>query len=288
MMAGMDTWFTVLMSQNPFIMKKLLIALIAAAAVIPARAELQTLIDREWAGTFAGFESRSLRFQFLADGSAVVHPLFKDKQVYPYVRIPIRIELEESLADGSTKLHPVLPESLESSDKPTEKLKRSTVKGSFEGGATFEVTLAVKSGAVLFSGKLIDAGTFKDGRARLRIAAEILNFYGKDEKKLKNDPVALAELVAKSSLTYMANDRKRTELDFSESLGSGTVAGVREASVELAVVGPKTFEFEASGASSMRMEPRIGGPLHRGFFVIWIPDADSKAGGEASFSIAVK
>ena len=271
-------------------MKNLLIVLIAAAAVIPARAELQVLEDREWAGTFAGFESRSLRFQFLADGSAVVHPLFKDKQVYPYVRIPIRIELEESLADGSTKLHPVLPESLESSDKPTEKLKRSTVKGSFEGGATFEVTLAVKSGAVLFSGKLIDAGTFKDGRARLRIAAEILNFYGKDEKKLKNDPVALAELVAKSSLTYMANDRKRTELDFSESLGSGSTAvtGVREASVELAVVGPKTFEFEAAGASSLRLEPRVGGPLHRGFFVIWSPDDGGKAGGEASFSIAVK
>ena len=86
----------------------------------------------------------------------------------------------------------------------------------------------------------------------------------------------------------MANDRKRTELDFSESLGSGTVAGLREAEVGFAVAGPKTFEFEAAGASSMRLEPRVGGPLHRGFYVIWSPGDGGKAGDEASFSINVK
>ena len=177
---------------------------------------------------FAGFESRSLRFQFLPDGTAIVHPLFKDKQSYPYVRIPLTISLEESLADGSTSSIPCCPESLESADKPTLKLKDSTVKGRFEGGGSFELTLAQKSATVVLGGKLLDPGTFSGSGVRLRISAEILNFYGREEKRLGNDPQAFGELVAKSSLSYTTKDRKRTKLDFSQSLDSGILREGRE------------------------------------------------------------
>lgn len=279
--------------QNPSIMKRycspLLLSFIGVAAALPAWGELPTLDEKAWAGTFAGFESRSLRFQFLTDGAVVVHPLFKDRQSYPYIRIPVQITLEESLADGSTKLHPVLPESLETSDKATAKLKRSTVSGRFEGGAAFNLTLADKSGVVILDGSLTDPGDFKGKNVRLRIAAEILNFYGRDEKELANDPKAFGELVSKSSLNYTTTDRKQTKLDFSQSFASGStmVTGVREAAVEFAPVGPKTFEFEATGESALRLEPRLKGPLHRGFFVIWSP-GDGAGGKDATFMISVK
>ncbi|MGB6220129.1 hypothetical protein [Haloferula sp.] len=268
----------------------ILFSIFAAATVITASSELPSVNDRHWIGTFAGFENRSLRFQFLPDGSAIIHPLFKDKETYPYVRIPISITLEESLVDGSTKLHPVLPESLESPDKPTVKLKETTVKGSFEGGGTFELTLAQKSGAVLLSGRLLDLGNLDSSSVRLRITAEMLNFYGKDERRLENDPKAFAEVVAESSLTYTTKDRKQTSLDFSQSINgpSTTVSGVMDASVELAAVGPKVFGFTASGLSSLRLEPRRNGPLHKGFFVIWSPGDSGKTGNEATFSIQVK
>ncbi|MEX1048666.1 MAG: hypothetical protein WED15_03995 [Akkermansiaceae bacterium] len=62
-------------------MTKPILLFLALAAASPAHAELPALADRNWLGTFAGFENSSMRFQFSADGTAIIHPLFKDKSL---------------------------------------------------------------------------------------------------------------------------------------------------------------------------------------------------------------
>jgi hypothetical protein len=271
-------------------MKTILLLSLAAFGTIPAHADLPSLQDRDWAGVFAGFENRSQRFSISTSGGLLVQPLFQDKKIFPYVRIPIVVSLEETLADGSTKLHPILPESLESAVEPTKKLRQGEVRGKFEGGVAFEIAVAEKGEALQLTGKLTDPGDFQGKKVRLRIAAEILNFYGNDERDLANNPKALVELVSKSWLTFSTKDRKQTKMNFSESFDSdgSKLAGVAEAEVAVKTLNGKKFIFEAEGASAMRLEPRRGPVLHRGFFIAWSPDDSAKPGGGDKFTIRVK
>jgi hypothetical protein len=269
-------------------MNKTLVLSLALLAVPMSRAELPTIEDRDWTGIFVGFESSQLRFQFGADGSALIHPLFKDKRIYPYVRIPILIELEETLANGVLKRHPIVPSSLESSQEPTAKLKSCEVTGQFEGGASFRISIENAKGNVGLAGKLTDVGSYAAGSVRLVIVAEILNFYGREEKKLAADKKAFEDLVRESSLTYLDAKDKKKKLDFTQSLdvGSGGSIVTREAWVELAVIAKREFHFESVGPTSLRLDPRRNSPLHRGAFIVWGSE-DAKAPQTGSFLIEV-
>lgn len=263
-------------------MHKILTISLAVLASPLTHAQLPTIDDRDWIGVFVGFEKSTLKFQFGVEGAALVFPLFKDKQIYPYVKIPVTIELEETLPGGGFKRHPIIPASLESSQKPTTKLKSCDVTGKFEGDASFQVTLENDGGEVVMSGKLTDEGAFKDRDVRLVIVAEILNFYGREERKLEGNKQAFEDLVKESSLTYFTKEKKKERLNFAESLVRDSKASIvtNEAWVELAIVAKKTFRFEATGSSSLRLDPRRSSPLHRGAYVVWSQSAgDSNRAG---------
>lgn len=274
-------------------MNKFSAIVFALVSALPAGAALPTVDEPNWTSTFAAFENRNLRFQLFEDGNIVVHPLFKDKKVFPYVRIPVKISLEEMLPNGGTRVHELDADSLDSPDKPTLKLKSTTVRGKFAEGTTFELVAADNRGEVALEARLTQpaSGTASTPNIRILITAEVLNFYGRDEQKLGADSAEFRDLVSKSTLSYQTAERKKAKLDFRERLpdgGSEKNLEVGQAVTHLDIAGGKQFEFTAEGASMLRLSPRNDAPLHRGFFASWGRDAGARPADSASFRIDVK
>ncbi|WP_338686307.1 hypothetical protein [Haloferula helveola] len=272
-------------------MKTLIPSVVATVLTVAVvHAELPSLEEDGLQGTFSTFDNREMRFQLFVDGGGVIYPLFKDKQVFPYVKIPLSITLAEVLPNGVIEEHAIDPASLETDDKPTSNMKTTTIRGKFEGGGAFEAAFEEKRGALLVSSKLTDDAGLAGKELRLQVTAEILNFYGRELQKLGGDMKAFEALAKKSSLAVLGKDRKKSEFDFTQIipgvLTSTSEAFSQEAEVELDVI-ERSFKFAADGKSGLKIDPRRKEQaLHYGCFIRWSPD-DAKNPAGSVFTIEV-
>jgi hypothetical protein len=133
-------------------------------SVQPASAELP-MLEQPWLGYFAVAEERAFNFLIGAqDGS--INIMVRNKEGAQIETYPITLQFlaQETLPDGSVRDLLMKPDTLESADLATAKLKktvfRSKLTDQATGQPTLEVTLEIASGTVLANARITDKGAF--------------------------------------------------------------------------------------------------------------------------------
>lgn len=254
-----------------------------------AHAELP-MLDAPWLGMFGVYEDKSVQIVIKQNGELVVSPLLGSDKPGPYVNLPVTFGIEETMPNGRTRFHPILPDSLESPDGASDKFKKATLTGEVEGGARFELVIEVKRGEILIGGRIMEVGTLTQNPIRLLVSSRILNFYGKERLQLKNDPEAFEALIEDDYVKLKWSDGRRKKFDFIESLNAEdngvSGPGSEEVEVEIKAIS-KVFTFSASEASSLSLSNHQKA-LNMGFLVNWTVEAAKDPKGSARLSIEVK
>ena len=268
-----------------------LLALLSLQMAPSAQAELPDLDKEPWRVCFAGYENSKIRLSVYTSGGLLIEPIMDQGEPFAYVNMPVVYGLEKTMPNGAKKILEVLPDSLESDDEKTAKLKKTTIRGKVQGGAAFEVMIEQNRGKVLLGGKVTDSGTHVAASLRFHVSARVLNFYGQKKKQMANNRKGFEELIKDDYLKLKWINGKRQKLDFLEprDMASEKIngPGVAEAEVEIGSI-KKTFEYEAAGNSAIHFSNRKGAELNEGMMVNWSPDAEKDQRTEARFVISVK
>ncbi len=268
--------------------------------VQPASAELP-MMDQPWLGYFAVAEERAFNFLIGAqDGS--INIMVRNKEGTPIEGIPITLQFlaTETLPDGSVRDLPMKPDTLESSDPPTSKLKKTVFRSKLgynaTGQPTLEVTLEIVSGMSLANARITDKGAFDKNPLRPVIRAAFPSFYaGENAEKEKWEKKQIKEFekrIGKDSVTLKRLDGKvvklacvdKTDPKFKEVNGTG----ISSAEVEISDYQNRKIEFLAAPNSSLTLGYTAPLPLHNGFYLQWSADPAKDPEGKAKLAIRIK
>ena len=293
-------------SNRPEILR--LLPLVAATLLTPltgiqtACAELPALTEKPWSDQFAVFKNRNYQLSISKNGEIRLAPLNKKgEMIGDYIVIPIQIGLEETLPGGRTRLLGILPETLESSDPATDKLKNTVIRGKVTGGAAFEATIEESRGIVSIGGRVTDPGTTTRNPLGFSVFTRIPYFFGHVEK---DTPAKLKEFEESIKNDYIQmkwiNGKRHKELlTASVDAGSPEMSGPGIASAELGLTAfqKNTFLMSASENTSLRIanarspanrSTKTGSPLYEGLLIHWTADAAKDPRGRARLAFEVK
>jgi hypothetical protein len=268
--------------------------------VQPASAELP-MMEPPWLGYFAVAEERAFNFLIGAqDGSINIMVLTKEGGQIETYPITLQFLAQETLPDGSVRDLLMKPDTLESADPATAKLKktvfRSKLTDQATGQPTLEVTLEIASGTVLANARITDKGAFDKNPLRPVIRAGFPAFYV-DENTLKAewDKKQIKEFekqIGRDSVTLKHLDGKRVKLgcvdktDPNSKEVNGT--GSSSAEVEIGAFQNRKIEFLAAPNSSLTLGYTAPLPLHNGFYLQWSADPAKDPDGKAKLAITIK
>lgn len=267
--------------------------LLGVAGILPVSAELPILHEKEWLGYFAAFENKKYQFGITGQGKAAIRVIGKKGgPVSQKLAIPVEFTIEEISPDGKATIKSIKPESLESAQAATDKLKAITIKGKVTGDATFEVYIDEDRGVMAFGGRLLDPGTLKNP-VRFSIRIKIPNVYadtnkGPDKKEQK----AFEEKVKSDRVQLAWTDGKRVKQDADKPVDANSKdlsgPGITAAQIALSPYDEKKLEFTASANSAMTLAGEQAAPLHDGFSLIWMADTAKDPEGKARLTFDAK
>ena len=153
---------------------KSIICLVTAAAILggalpqSARAALP-MLEQPWLGRFAVAVDRNFKFYVSRDGTMELELYDRaDNSIGEQHVIAIWLVAEEVAPGGvvATWLT-VVPESVESADPATDKLRKTTLRGKMAGNdpaatVSFEATIERDGSSILIGGRVTDPGPFKN------------------------------------------------------------------------------------------------------------------------------
>lgn len=278
---------------------------IAVAALLfiqgfqPASAGLSTL-EKPWLGYFAVAEDRSCQLLLSTTGECKLMVLNKDGKPIETLPIVLQFLATETQPDGSVKELPIKADTVESTDPPTAKLKKTVVRYKLteqaEGQPTLEVTLESVSGSLLVNARITDKGAFDKNPLVPVIKAQFAASYAAEngqkatwDKKQTKD---FDRLIAKDSVTLKHLDGKQVKLGCIENLdpkakevnGSGSSSAV----VDISCYQKHKIEFLAAPNSALTLAMPGAAAIHSGFWIQWSPDVAKDPDGKAKLAIKVK
>ncbi|MFC7339072.1 hypothetical protein ACFQY0_17900 [Haloferula chungangensis] len=269
-----------------------IVVLLLSSALSPSSsAELPELQEKEWFGCFAGFKNSEVRFTVSTTGELTLEPVYEDGNPRSYIRMPVSWGIEVTMPNGRKGLQTVIPGSLESEDEPTDELERLTLRGKFEGGAEAQLIIEQKRGTISIGGRITHNGTYLPENIQFQVSARVLNFYGHNEIKLKDDPKAFEALIIEDLTELKWTNGKRQRLNSVEprDMASEEVNGPGIAEVEVSIKAiDRQFLFEATGDSMITMSNRQGAALHQGMLVNWAPLSGKDPKSTARLAISVE
>jgi hypothetical protein len=278
---------------------------IAVAAMLPfiqdippASAELP-MMEQPWLGYFAVAEERSFRFLISAQGSFEIIVLTKDGSE---IALPLALQFlaQETLPDGSVRDLLMKPDTLESADPATAKLKktvfRSKLTDQATGQPTIEVTLEIASGTILANARITDKGAFDKNPLRPVIRAVFPVFYvNENSVKAEWDKKQIKEFekrIGRDSVTLKRLDGKRVKLGCVDKTDPKTKdvngTGSSSAEVEIGAYQNRKIEFLAAPNSSLTLAYTAPLPLHNGFYLQWSADPAKDPDGKAKLAVSIK
>ena len=278
---------------------------IAVAAMLPfiqdippASAELP-MMEQPWLGYFAVAEERSFRFLISAQGSFEIIVLTKDGSE---IALPLALQFlaQETLPDGSVRDLLMKPDTLESADPATAKLKktvfRSKLTDQATGQPTLEVTLEIASGTILANARITDKGAFDKNPLRPVIRAVFPVFYvNENSVKAEWDKKQIKEFekrIGRDSVTLKRLDGKRVKLGCVDKTDPKTKdvngTGSSSAEVEISDYQNRKIEFLAAPNSSLTLGYTAPLPLHNGFYLQWSADPAKDPEGKAKLAVSIK
>ncbi|MCX8497430.1 MAG: hypothetical protein ORN51_14710 [Akkermansiaceae bacterium] len=276
-------------------MKNLCLAgLMTAVSMVPVRAELPMLSEKDWLGYFVGSDNKNYQFGVSTMGKIQLKAKSKTGAVLGQSQaVDIGIVVEETQADGKVVERKMLPESLESAQPATRKPEHVVIRGKVTGDVGFEMTITGgKSGDILLGGKLLDSSQLK-GTSKFLIVVKFPNAYA-DAKKDgdKKTEKTFEEKIKKDRLQLILVDKKRLKIETSgvavADLTQINSVGIAAAQLGLSAYQGKEFEVTASENSMMKIVPAGAGPLHAGFTLSWSADSAKDPKGQAQLAVKVR
>jgi hypothetical protein len=279
--------------------------------VQPASAELP-MMEKPWLGYFAVAEERAFNFLFEAQQGGISIMVRNKEGGQIQQGIELQFLAQETLADGSVRELLMKPDTLESADPATTKLKktvfRSKLTDQATGQPTLEVTLEIASGTVLANARITDKGAFDKNPLRPVIRAGFPAFYVAekvqnenaqkeelDKKQIKELEKQIKEFekrIGEDSVTLKRLDGTRVKLGCVDKTDPKTKdvngTGSSSAEVEIGAFQNRKIEFLAAPKSSLTLGYTAPLPLHNGFYLQWSADPAKDPDGKAKLAISIK
>ena len=251
--------------------------------------QLPGLKKEPWVGYFAVYQQRNFIFKLDSKGEGILAPLQKTgTPISRLLHLPVRIFVEEKMADGKTCERKVLMVSLITADVATERLAKVTYKGKTDGGAAFEVTVEAHGAELRYGGRITDKGSLTDHPIQLCVQVKFPRAY----KAADLDKKPIIKQSREDTVKVTRSDGKRCKLPGDKPLSEPPN---EVAEKDLSAVGVKIgawrgmeFEFTATPHSVLRLTTLTREVLLRGFFVQWSSDPVADPLGAARFLIEVK
>lgn len=257
------------------------------------------MLGQPWLGYFAVFENRDFLFLFSPDGTSAITIVNKDGAQIP---LPITLQFlaTETLPDGSVRELTMKPDTIESADQPTAKLKKTVFRCKLTdqaaGQPTLEGTIEIANGSILANARISDKGGFDQNPLRPVIRAGFPPFYAAEisqkeqwEKKQIKD---FEKRIGRDSVTLKHLDGKRVKLECVAATDgkSNEVNGTGSSSVEVDISAyqKRKIVFLAAPNSLLTLGNAGPAPLHNGFWLQWSADAAKDPGGIAKLAIRIK
>lgn len=275
---------------------------LAASALQSAHAQLPALDNEPWRGYFAVHAGKRFQFCIVSQGDMHLRALDRDGAVIGGVigAMPLAVFVREILPNGTAVNRPLNPESLETSDSPTEKLEKTVFRAKAEGGVSFEVTVEQSRGIIFFGGRILDPGTIKNPLC-VAFSVTFPNPYPydlrpvdetEDEREKKKLLKAFEKKIHGDSISLKRTDGKRLKQALSATVDISskeiTGPGITEFEMEAAAFPERKFVFTAAPNSSMTLSGGAATPIYKGFSLLWAPDPAKNADGKARLAINVR
>jgi hypothetical protein len=265
-----------------------------------AYAQLPMAGDAEKLGYFSFLGGKNLEFGIATSGEILFHPLdrkgatrgFKPFAIYPRI-----VEIRPDNENVSRRLD---PESLESSDKATAKLEKTSFRGKANNDAVMEVTVESSRGVFLLGGKLLDIGKSKNPQ-RIGYMLSMVDVYRSDIKKFteiqneKEKQKALKEFEKKNRgdrISLKLADGRRLKCSMLEPIKTleeqlkGTP--IEHIELEYTAYPDHKFLFTAEPGSEITLTATGDQPLHLSLSIFWIAHPEKDPEGKARLAMEVK
>jgi len=285
------------------------VAIALATLTISPRsnAELPVLQNEPWLGYFAGFSNKRFHLGVTPQGDIEMYPLTgKNDPVGKQLAIKIDAGVEETQATGRVVIKKIKEESLESSESPTGKLEKTSIRGEVTGGAKFELNIEQARGIIYLGGRILDRGKLTKNPLRFVVRVNVPNMYpyqdhdpgtaedSKREKEKKAQKVGKAfQKKVKSDLLLLTwTDGNRVRQDFEKIVDVTSPTfngpGITSVDVDASSYEGKRLVFTAAPNSAMTLRNPSPAPLHEGFTIIWAADSSKDPQNKAKLAMEVR
>jgi hypothetical protein len=276
--------------------------LTALIGIQSAAAELPALMERDWLGQFAVFKNRDYQFTISSHGEIRIAPYPKDgNTTVGYIVIPIHIGIVGISPDGTNQWFSIQPETLESTDPATNKLKKAVFRGKVTGGAAFEATVEEARGIIFISGRVTAPGTATKNPLRFQVLTKIPYFYGHVEKDTREKKQAFEAKIKSDNVVMKFINGKRHKEWFITPVDAGSpeinAPGIASAEFDIKPLRGRKFLLSASENTPMSFAnanraPNESGtperPLYEGLHIFWTADPAKDPQGSARVSFQMK
>jgi len=258
-----------------------------------AMAQLPSLSDNGWHGHFAVAESGKFQFSIQTDGDITLFPTTgKRDDKTSGTGITIRPRIEETMPNGSVVSRQIDGKSFESSESPTAKLEKTTIRGKVTGETTFEITAEIRQGTIYLGGKIITPGPAVKNPLRFSVEIYFPSAYRDtkfdDEKKSEK----FQEKLEDDKITIKWTDGNKVRQSYEENVDASSEKlhgpGIASIEVDAACYYGKKITVTKAPDSLLRISNSNSTPLYKGFSLMCFADPGKSPSSETQVAIEVR
>ncbi len=263
-----------------------------ASLLVPVQGQLPSFDKAPLLGTFAIHEHEGFTLKINPDGLITIHPKMGPQgKESAYYQIAQQLEFRETMKNGRTRRHLILPKSLTTKDEKSTKFSHATIEGEAAGGIKFRYAITDKRGELTLQPEVLNmeeltgreikmviqtrmGGRYRDpdlleGKAKKQTIENIdettVTFYPAKDSKNKKDSVTYAEV-----LNQEAAETINGEEGFQKIITQGYFQHRKMCN----------FTLESEGSNATLLLEHLGRgndvPLYRAHAFQWLADVTDK------------
>jgi len=261
-----------------------------------SRAELPSLNKAPWFGFFAGHNGTRGQFAIAADGS-MYYNHSEERSISGGHFHRIHPSVLETMPNGEVVRQRLIPDTLESSDTPTDKPDKITYRAKVRGGTTIEVVVEFSRRDVSVGGRIVEPGPGDNPRQFVLYTQAPPHYlmYGErktmqegtaaEKAKLEQQVARQRVTAAKEALVLRGVDGRRVSLpildpvDLSDPELNG--AGFSTLDVDLNWLKGRKINITATEGSRMTLSNEENRPIFKNnYYLTWMEDPASRDPGK--------
>jgi hypothetical protein len=266
------------------------------------QAQLPSLNKAPWVGFFAGHAGTRGMCGISVDGSLFYNHADDLGSVSSGSPHHIYPSVLETLPEGKSRIHRLLPETLKSESEPTDKPGTVTYRGQVKSGSTIEVTVEFTRRDISIGGRIVDAGPVENPQSFVLYtqAPPYYLMYGEsrtlkegtpeEKKKLEQQIARQRSVAAKESLLLRKLDGKSIKqplldsVDLSSPDFNGDGFNMIEAGFDW--LKGRNVRITATEDSRMTLSGKEPRPIFKHhFYITWMENPAAKPTGKGRMVI---